>query len=163
MLIGILSDTHENEPAIQAALALLKRYPLEFIVHCGDIISPPVLENFEGFNVRFVFGNNDGEEDGLRAKAKQLGLGPIEDELTFSALGKAFHVYHGTSARHLQKLIDSQQYDYILTGHTHVVRDETIGKTRVINPGALFRAPRYTCAVLDIATSRLEILDIPKN
>jgi putative phosphoesterase len=163
MFIGILSDTHENEPAIQAALALLGRYPLEFIVHCGDIISPPVLENFQGFKVRFVFGNNDGEEEGLRAKVTQLGLGSIDEELTFSELGKTFHVYHGTSARHLQKLIDSQRYDYILTGHTHVVRDETIGRTRVINPGALFRAPRYTCAVLDIASGRLEILEIPKN
>jgi hypothetical protein len=55
----------------------------------------------------------------------------------------------------------AQGVDYLCHGHTHVVRDERIGQTRVINPGALFRAARYTVALLDMAADRLEIVQVP--
>ena len=47
-----------------------------------------------------------------------------------------------------------------MTGHTHIKRDEKIGKTRVINPGALFRIYPYTIALLDVETDRLEFVKI---
>ena len=53
--------------------------------------------------------------------------------------------------------------EYLLHGHTHEVRDERVGPTRVINPGALFRASRYTAAVLEPETDRLEILELHRS
>jgi predicted phosphodiesterase len=53
--------------------------------------------------------------------------------------------------------------DYLLHGHTHELRDERIGRTRMINPGALFRAARYTAALLDPRADRLEILALPRS
>ena len=50
----------------------------------------------------------------------------------------------------LDKLIRSRRYKYVFHGHTHRQRDEKIGKTRVINPGALGGAryePRTVCIV----------------
>ncbi len=69
-------------------------------------------------------------------------------------------VYHGTIPGNLDAAIKSNKYDYILTGHTHVKRDEPIGKTRVINPGALFGAHLYTIALLDIANDGVEFIGI---
>ena len=159
-MIGIISDTHENEEAIMKAVALFKQKNVEFVVHCGDIISPPMLEHFKGLNVKFIYGNNDGEKIGLNAKAKDLGFEEIKDEKEFECKGKKFCVYHGTKIGKLDFIIQSNKYDYVLTGHTHVKSDEKFGKTRVINPGALFRIRPYTIALLDVGKDKLEFVEV---
>lgn len=158
-MIGIISDTHENEDATKKAIAMFRERKIEFGVHCGDIISPPMLEHFEGLKMKFVLGNNDGEEEGLKDRAKQLGF-DIGKELEFEYVGKRFYVYHGTKRNILDAAIQSNKYDYVLTGHTHIKRDEKIGKTRIINPGALFRTHPYTIAFLDLEKDRLEFVKI---
>jgi predicted phosphodiesterase len=60
----------------------------------------------------------------------------------------------------MDRLLAAQEHDYLLHGHTHVRRDERVGKTRVINPGALHRAAEKTVALLDLAADRLEYLRI---
>jgi predicted phosphodiesterase len=50
--------------------------------------------------------------------------------------------------------------NYLLHGHTHEPRDERIESTRVINPGALFRARRYTVALLEPEKDRLQFVDV---
>ncbi len=159
-MIGIISDTHENEEAIKKAAAIFKEKNFEFAVHCGDIISPPMLEHFKGLKMKFVYGNNDGERIGLNNKARELGWEGLSDEKEFEHKGKKFYVYHGTSANKLNAAIKSNKYDYVLTGHTHVKRDEKIGKTRVINPGALFQAIPYTIAMLDIKKDKLQFIEL---
>ena len=159
-MIGIISDTHENEAAMQKAAHLFKERKVDFVVHCGDIVSPPVLDNFKGLKMKLVFGNNDGEKAGLNKKAKELGFEEVSEEKEFIYERKRFYVYHGTIKANLDSAIQSGKYDYVLTGHTHIKRDEKIGKTRVINPGALFRANPYTIAVLDAVKDKLEIVEI---
>src|SRR3989344_855534 len=149
-MIGIISDTHENEEAIKKAVEIFKEWDVEFVVHCGDIISPPVLQHFRGLKMKLVLGNNDGEAAGLNAKAKEYGFEPVTEEKEFEYRKKKFYVYHGTAKGKLDGAIKSSKYDYILTGHTHIKRDEKIKKTRVINPGALFRVYPYTIALLDV-------------
>ena len=39
-------------------------------------------------------------------------------------------------------------------------RDSKIGKTRIINPGALYNARPYTIAVLDVKNDKLEFIEI---
>lgn len=157
-MIGIISDTHENVPAIERAVSQLKGQPVELVIHCGDIISPPVLPHFSGLPMRFVFGNNDGERAGLKAKAAELGFGEVEDELRLEIQGKTFYVYHGTRPQLLDQAVASQQYDYVLTGHTHQLRDERVGRTRIINPGALFKAAPFSFALLEPSRDELQIV-----
>ena len=154
-MIGIISDTHENEEAVKKAVAIFKDKNLDFVVHCGDIISPPTLEHYNGLKMKFVFGNNDGERKGLNKMAKKLGFGEVTDEKEFEYEGRKFYVYHGTIGKILDAAIKSNEYDYVLTGHTHIKRDDKIGSTRVINPGALFRIYPYTIALLDAGKDKL--------
>jgi putative phosphoesterase len=161
-VIGIVSDTHENTRIITKAIKIFKERGPEFIVHCGDIVSPPVLERFAGLKVKVVYGNNDGERSGLRKKCEELGFDEINDTLEFEYLGKTFFVYHGTNPATIQKAINKQSFDYILHGHTHQVRDELIGVSRVINPGALFMAPAFTIAFLQVDSGRVEIVEVPE-
>ncbi|MBS3113632.1 metallophosphoesterase [Candidatus Woesearchaeota archaeon] len=159
-MIGIISDTHENEKSTQKAVAVFKERNVDFVVHCGDIISPPMLEHFKGLKMKFVYGNNDGEKEGLNEKAKELGFEEITDEREFEHNRKKFYVYHGTNKNKLDAAIKSNKYDYALTGHTHIKMDEKLGKTRVINPGALFRTLPYTIALLDVEKDKLEFVRV---
>jgi predicted phosphodiesterase len=108
-----------------------------------------------------VFGNNDGERSGLKKKCGELGFMEIQDTLSFEYASKTFFVNHGTSERVIEDAIQSQRYDYVLHGHTHVPRDESIGRTKVINPGALFSADRFTIAFLQPESGALEFVEIP--
>jgi uncharacterized protein len=159
-MICIISDTHENVKVIKPAVAMIRDLNPSLVVHCGDIISPPILEHFKDLPMRFVFGNNDGEELGLRNKCQELGFGEIAEVLEINHEGKSILVYHGTNPYVLRAYIDAQNHDYIFTGHTHEQRDDKIGKTRVINPGALFRAKVYSFAKLDLDIDKLDFVTV---
>ena len=45
-------------------------------------------------------------------------------------------------------------------GHTHLPRDERIQGTRVLNPGALHAAQRYTVGLLDTTADTFEVLEL---
>jgi predicted phosphodiesterase len=53
--------------------------------------------------------------------------------------------------------------DYLLHGHTHEVRDERVDGVRIVNPGALFRAARYTVAVLNPSRDEVTVLEVPRG
>lgn len=159
--VGIVSDTHEDVRMIVRAVEIFKKRAPSIVIHCGDIISPPVLERFRGLPLRLVFGNNDGERSGLKKKCGELGFIEIQDTLTFEHAGKAFFVNHGTAERVIDEAVKTQKYDYVLHGHTHLTRNELIGKTRIINPGALFAADRFTVAFLTPESGEVEFVEIP--
>jgi putative phosphoesterase len=160
-LIGIVSDTHEDIRMIVKAVALFKSRAPALVIHCGDIISPPVLERFAGLPLKLVFGNNDGERSGLKKKCAELGFAEIQDTLTFEFAGKRFFVNHGTSSKVVDDAVATQQYDYVLHGHTHEPRNEVVGRTRIVNPGALFSAERLTVAFLEPESGTVEFVDFP--
>jgi predicted phosphodiesterase len=49
---------------------------------------------------------------------------------------------------------------YLCHGHTHRQADYRQGPTRIINPGALFRAATYTVALLDTVSDRLTFYEV---
>jgi uncharacterized protein len=161
--VCILSDTHENIPIIKNALPLIKQRAPNVVIHCGDIISPPTLKLFEGLPMRFVLGNNDGEIEGLKEMCRKLGFPEIATELEEEIGEKRFYVTHGTREYIIDEQAGSQLYDYVLHGHTHEIRNETMGRTRIINPGALFMAKQYTFAVLNPETDVVEFIEVPRE
>ena len=155
-MIVLISDTHENVNAIERALKQIRPLKPELLIHCGDIVSPKILHYFSEFSCRFVFGNNDFEREGLRKKCEELGMPPIEDETLLSYQGKDIFITHGTRPSQLEASIDSQMYDYVFHGHTHLRRNELIGRTRVVNPGALYRARMYSFATVVPESGEIE-------
>jgi putative phosphoesterase len=161
-LVGIVSDTHEDVRMIVRAVNIFKQRAPALVIHCGDIISPPVLERFAGLPMKLVYGNNDGERAGLKKKCAELGFDEIEDTLTFEFAGKSFFVNHGTRSSVIEQAASEQLYDYVLHGHTHEKRNEQRGRTRIINPGALFSADEYTIAFLNPESGEVEYVEIPE-
>jgi hypothetical protein len=156
MKIAILSDSHGDQRMVAAALRRLRGEKLEAILHCGDVGDAATVSCFAGLTTHFVVGNCDYDEGSLRDMAQRLDLhwhGAFAD---LELGGKRFALLHGDDHRRLEKAIHSGTYDYVCHGHTHARREERVGRTLVINPGALHRARPKTLALLDLATGSLE-------
>ena len=160
VIVGLLSDTHDRAQATMAAVQLLVRGGAQFLIHCGDVGSEPILDHLAGVPAAFVFGNNDWDRRGLQRYAEQLDLRCLGDAGELELGGESFYVLHGDDGRAMRRALDEQRYDYLLHGHTHVKRDERVGRTRIINPGALHRAREKTVALLDTETDRLTFLAV---
>lgn len=155
-MICIISDTHDNHEAIESAMVDIRLINPDLIVHCGDITSPATLQLFAGFPMRIAFGNCDVNHEMLRKVAAGLGCLQIDDAISFEMEGKNIFVSHGFKARLLEDAIQSNKYDYVLYGHSHLAHDKRFGKTRIINPGALHATKQMSFATLDVSADLVQ-------
>ncbi len=142
------------------AVELLRQYGAEFFIHCGDVGSPHVLDHLAGLPAVFVTGNTDYDRQGLLRYGQAIDVPGHIPSADLTLAGKRIAVTHGDDDRLLQRLIVSQDYDYVLHGHTHLRCDHRAGRTRIINPGALHRAAVKTVALLDTETDTLQFLTV---
>lgn len=161
MILGLVSDTHDNVRALKWALDAFRERHVDFVLHGGDLVSPSTLAALGGWRAAIALGNNDTDRPALLATAAGLGI-QIADAWAGHLGGIRVAVAHGHHRPTLARAVRSGRYDLIVTGHSHCLRDETIGTTRVVNPGALYRAARYTCTVLDTVSQSLEVVGVPK-
>lgn len=160
MLIGSLSDTHDHVEMARAAIRILSDRGAEFFFHCGDVGGEGVIDELAGLDAAFVWGNNDWDREDLAAYATGLGIRCFG---TFGELeldGKFFAVLHGDDTKLKRQVLDAQRHDFLLLGHTHVRLDERVGRVRVVNPGALYRAKPPTVALLNTATDAIEFIEV---
>ena len=162
MLIGILSDSHGRVETTRRAVAALLQRGAELLIHLGDVGDERVIDELIGHNARIVFGNCDWDVAGLTRYAEAVGVA-VDHPLGTLAIGERKLAFtHG----HLSDCVEqalSGGVDYLLHGHTHETRDEMLGRTRIINPGALFRAARYTAALLDPASCTVEFIEVGRG
>lgn len=162
MLIGVLSDSHGRADTTARAVHALLDRGAQMLIHLGDLEAEAVIDELVGHNARIVFGNCDWDEQALAHHAELVGV-RVDHPLGLAEVdGKRIAFTHGHLPRVMQDAMNDG-VDYLLYGHSHTVSDERCGRTRLINPGALFRAPRYTVALLDPAADRLRIIEVPKG
>lgn len=160
MRLGILSDSHGKTDLTRQAVALLQQAGAEFFVHCGDVGGQAVLDHLAGLPSAFVWGNGDFDRGNLESYGQKLGITCLGSFGQLSFDGKTLAVLHGDDAKLKARLLADQQYDYLLQGHTHVRHEQRIGRTLLINPGALHRATPKTVALLDIAVGQVRFLTV---
>lgn len=165
MLVGVISDTHDNVPAVRAAVAVFEDRGADAVVHCGDVVAPPVVGEFSGFECHFVLGNNDGELDGLDRTIRALGEGSVLHgrfaDLEFD--GKHVAVLHGEDTDQVETLAEGGGFDYVCYGHHHVAEVRSVGETTVVNPGAHFpTVPEEdrSVALIDTVSGDVELVSI---
>ncbi len=159
MLIGIISDTHDNMPQIRKAVDLFNERQVEHVIHAGDFTSPFTFRILDDLTAGFtgVFGNNDGDKLLLN---KMSGGRIFPQPHTFELAGKKIIVIH---EHHIaEALADSSHYDIVVYGHTHKAVVKKTKETLVINPGEagswLYGKP--TVALLNLATMQAEIITL---
>ena len=159
MLVGILSDTHDNLPMIRRALAYFEGAGADCLIHAGDFVAPFALKEIVGFEgpVYAVFGNNDGEHAGLKKMLTDLAKGPRRVELC----GKAIVIAHDESKL---KPADLAGADVLVVGHTHKAEIRA-GKLLVINPGEAsgWLTGESTVATLDTESLEARLVNLGKS
>jgi len=156
MEIGIISDTHDRMPVIKKAVEFFEENSISHIFHAGDFISPfavRALLRLTG-EIHAVFGNNDGERQGLKKLLPDLAEEMLEIELGGRSILMA----------HREDLVDKKKLancDVAIFGHTH--KSKIIdGKPLIINPGEACGWLYDTCtlAVLDLSRMKARIIEI---
>jgi uncharacterized protein len=155
MKIAILSDTHSKQATVRAALDEVARYGAALILHCGDIADAETARLFPA-HTHFVYGNCDDEREDIERAIDEVGATLQEPFGHLELDGKAIGFVHGDDHQLLRDLERSGAFDYLFYGHTHQAEEHCTGKTRVINPGALYRAAVKTFAILDVARGEIE-------
>ncbi|NCF39820.1 MAG: metallophosphoesterase [Planctomycetia bacterium] len=157
--LGLLSDTHGRADRTTVALDRLLEAGATTILHLGDIGSEQVIDRLAGLPVHLLFGNVD-EPRTLVSYAIALGLRPHHPTIRFRMGGQRIIGTHGDRSSEIETAFEARP-DYLLHGHTHVSRDETIEGVRVLNPVAIHRAKVHTVATLEPASGRFTVLEIP--
>jgi uncharacterized protein len=160
VIIGILSDTHDHADWMAAGIRALQQHGAEFLIHCGDIGGQECIDLLAGIPSAFVFGNNDWERIALSRYADSIHVRCYGNFADLELDGKAVAVIHGDDALLGKRLVDEQNHDYLFHGHTHIRGDRRVGRTRIVNPGALHRAREKTVVTLDTRADRLNVFEV---
>ncbi len=158
MLIGIISDTHDNLPMVEKAVNRLNQEKINLVLHAGDYVAPFVIPKFKALNAKLigVFGNNDGDHELLKKRFSETGNCEVRERFALiDAEGFKIALLHGDEPQLLDALTSCGSLDAIVHGHAHTTRTEKKGKTLIINPGEV-------CGYLT-GTSTLALLNTDKR
>lgn len=159
MKIAIISDSHDNLPNIDKAMAYIKNENITLLIHCGDICAGAVLtylaERFEG-KFYWLMGNVHAEPEKMIAISETRNLFYLKDPSVIEEGGLKIGLTHYPDEA--KKLAQENQLDFVFYGHTHQPWEETVNGCKVVNPGTLAGMfSKATFAVLDTATKKLEL------
>jgi hypothetical protein len=158
MEIGVLSDSHNHEDFVKKALQAFKERGITTLIHCGDLTSAEIVKLFVGFEAYIVEGNMDSRRDAIkRAVGETEGPRFYGVKWETELAGKKIAVCHGDDSSLLNELLWTGEYDYLFHGHTHRVRDERVGKTRVVNPGSY---DTKSVCIVDLADDEVEFVQL---
>jgi putative phosphoesterase len=162
MRVGIISDTHDDASNLEAALEILAAERVTRILHCGDLCGPEIVKALAGFDVWIAQGNMDRHLGLAQVVEGTLGRGRLAWLQRPMLDGYPVAMIHGDNEEALANLITSGGYTYVFYGHTHRRRDQTIGRTHVINPGALggTRHQSRSFCILDLKTGEVRFVEV---
>jgi len=163
-MIGIMSDSHDNLQAIRRAVEIFNSSDIDLVIHAGDLISPFTAKEFLNLKPEMVavFGNNDGEREGLREAYSDICR--LEDFKEISVEGWKFSIIHGKNHQIVDALAKSGKYDVVVRGHTHKL--EIIGnETLIINPGEVcgYVSGKQTVVLVDPDDLSYEVVDLSQR
>lgn len=139
MLIGVISDTHGllREEAVAALLGS------DLILHAGDVGRPEVLDRLNAVAPTLaVRGNVDKGE----------WAGPLPETLAHEAAGLWLYLLHDLKTLDLSP--GAAGFRVVVSGHSHVPRQEERGGVLYLNPGAA--GPRRFKLPVSLARLRIE-------
>ena len=141
MLIGVMSDTHDDIVQTKKAVSRFNREGVEQVLHAGDFVSPFMIDTLKGLAAPLtgVFGNNDG--DRCLLERKSAGLLSMKIEGTFARIdagGMRIALLHGNDRELLETLAACGSLDLLVYGHTHRPEVRKDGSLLIVNPGEVY-------------------------
>lgn len=157
MLVGIISDTHDNLDKLSKVVGIFNEKGVIHTFHLGDVCSPFAANYLNGLTSPFtgVFGNNDGEWIGINRITKNRFFKP---PYYTDIEGYSFILLHeGDIAEYIDEKVD-----FVLYGHSHNVLVKQKGAQLIINPGTLagYVSGKSTFAILNLKNRSCEIIKL---
>ncbi len=162
MRVGVISDTHDRLPAIEALLGKLTEKGATMVMHAGDYCSPFALAPFQkaGLPLLGVFGRNDGDRETLEATSSRIiGAELFESPHSFDVGGHSILLVHEIveiTKRSISK------HEFVFHGSSHKVEESRRGKTLLLNPGEAcgWITGSCTAAVVELDTGEVEVITL---
>lgn len=159
MLIGIISDTHDDMDAIGKAVNVFNSRGVSHVIHAGDFVAPFTFEVLSGLGCPLtgIFGNNDGDKLLLDEKS---GGRIFNQPHLFELKGKRIALVHEPAVA--EALAESGRFDIVIYGHSHTPDIRNIKNTLVINPGkaARLHKGKSTIAIVETEKLKAEIIEL---
>ena len=137
--IAIISDSHDQVANLAAAITYCNEQNISTVIHCGDLISPFMLQQLTKLQgaVHLIYGNNIGDQHLISSRCG-ITFENIQHHGTLAEL-KLFNkqiavVHYPEGAR---GLASQATYDIVCFGHNHTFETTRYGETILINPGQL--------------------------
>lgn len=154
MIIGLISDTHDNLPMVEKAVKKLNEENATLVLHAGDYVAPFVIPKFKALNAKLigVYGNNDGDREFLKKRFSECPNCEVRGRFAeINTDGFKIALLHGDQTELLNALINCDSFDAVVHGHSHANVSRKNGKTLVVNPGEVcgYLTGKSTIALLD--------------
>jgi putative phosphoesterase len=166
MLIGLMSDTHDNIQGTKDALRVFRERGVELVLHAGDMIGSGNCYTFEGCGIpiKLVYGNNDGDREGLMRDFERVGGEYLGDFAEIEVDGVKIAMLHGTEDSLVRAVVASQIYDVVVRGHNHRLEVTREGRTLLVNPGEIWGhfTGLSSVAILDTSDLKVETIELGK-
>ena len=144
MKVCIVSDSHDNRPLLEAAIAAAVNAGAEAVLHCGDVVAPGTLEVIRPFDipVHVIHGNNSGDLY-MMARVAARPANRIHyygQDAGIELDGRRVFLVH--YPHYARALAVTGDWDLVCCGHDHrldirAVRNLSGGSTWLVNPGTV--------------------------
>jgi putative phosphoesterase len=138
MKVAVISDTHDHLENVDRAIARINGLGAGALLHCGDLVSPFVVDRLASFDgpVHVVFGNNEGDRYTIARIAAKFTNVTLHGEVGFvdTGSGEIAFTHRPEFAR---DLACTGRHAAVFYGHTHRMKVERIGTAWLVNPGEL--------------------------
>ena len=170
MRICIVSDSHDNRPLLDAAVADARKRGAEAVLHCGDVVAASTLSVVQkhGLPVHVIHGNNTGDLYMMARIASKPGsvVKFYGQDAGIELAGRRIFMVH--YPHYAEAMATTGDWDLVCCGHDHKANIQPIGNinggtTLLVNPGTVggVAAPA-TYALGDLDTLDFEILPVPE-
>lgn len=165
MKIAIISDSHDNIPNLRLAVNYCNGSGLAMLIHCGDLISPFMLDEIARFagTAHLVYGNNVGDQH-LISQACGIRLPSITHHGVLGAVeAGGLRIAFTHYPQFARGLAAKGGFDVVCCGHNHRYLVESCEGSLLINPGELLgKDGQPSFAVLDCASRIVEKVAVGK-
>ncbi len=162
MRVGVMADSHDRVPAIAEIVRQMQAAGVTMLIHAGDYCAPFSLRPIEeaSLSLAGVFGKNDGDSQGLLAKATAgFGAELFESPHSFEVGGQRILVVHDIGEVQPRS---TEGHSIVVHGCTHQQEMKNRGDTLILNPGEacgwVYGTPK--AAIIDLATKRVEFIGL---
>ena len=124
MLIGVVSDTHNNLKNIDKIIYLFNKEKVNLVIHTGDIANAKSFEKFSNLKSALVgvYGNNDRNEIGIEEVAEKNNFTFQEPPKLLSISNRNIAIFHEPDFID-DFIVENKNTDVVLHGHTHRYRN----------------------------------------